>query len=463
MIEFEIPFVCLIFTTVIALEFFTKKKVKIKENYYYKSILIFTLLVNTTNFVSHYLASIYAKDGLTAQFQSIFASINKLGSIFIVFITMNILAYILYISSSNFRKNFLRNNRIFALIGIGIGFLIFLLKFEVYQIGGITSGKGSSVILTFSIAFINLILAFIIAIGNIKKYDKRYNAIYFIIPLIFLLGVFVLFHPQFNIYDLILSLLCYIMYFTIENPDIKLLNEVTLAKNELEQANKVKSHFISSMSHEIRTPVNAIVGFSELIDYANTLEEAKENSKDIRNASEDLLKITNQIFSLYALEKEDNDLILESFNPKETINSVCDLYKYKIENKNIQFNVKIEEMNNLIGDEKIIKKIIAQILDNACKFTNEGKIELLAEFKNEQLQVEIKDTGIGITEKDLKEIFIPFKKSTETKNTIYSGVGVGLSITKILLDKIGGEIKIASKYKKGTQVKINIKASEVVK
>ena len=130
MIEFEIPFVCLIFTTVIALEFFTKKKVKIKENYYYKSILIFTLLVNTTNFVSHYLASIYAKDGLTAQFQSIFASINKLGSIFIVFITMNILAYILYISSSNFRKNFLRNNRIFALIGIGIGFLIFLLKFQ---------------------------------------------------------------------------------------------------------------------------------------------------------------------------------------------------------------------------------------------------------------------------------------------------------------------------------------------
>ena len=83
MIEFEIPFVCLIFTTVIALEFFTKKKVKIKENYYYKSILIFTLLVNTTNFVSHYLASIYAKDGLTAQFQSIFAFYTLVLQIFV--------------------------------------------------------------------------------------------------------------------------------------------------------------------------------------------------------------------------------------------------------------------------------------------------------------------------------------------------------------------------------------------
>ena len=128
---------------------------------------------------------------------------------------MNILAYILYISFESFRKKFVRNNFIFGIGGFITGLLIFLLEFEVYQIGGITSGKGSSVTLTFGVAFINLIITFLIALGNIKKYDKRYNSIYFIIPLIFLLGVFVLFHPQFNIYDLILSLLCYIMYFTI--------------------------------------------------------------------------------------------------------------------------------------------------------------------------------------------------------------------------------------------------------
>ena len=460
MIEFEIPFVCLIFTTLIALVFFTKKKVKIQENYYYKSILIFTLFVHTTNFVSHYSASIYAKEGLTSQFKMVFANINKLGSTFIVFITMNILAYILYISFESFRKKFVRNNFIFGIGGFITGLLIFLLEFEVYQIGGITSGKGSSVTLTFGVAFINLIITFLIALGNIKKYDKRYNAIDFIIPLIFLLGVFVLFHPQFNIYDLILSLLCYIMYFTIENPDIKLLNEVTLAKNELEQANNVKSHFISSMSHEIRTPVNAIVGFSELIDYADTLEEAKENSKDIRNASEDLLKITDQIFSLYALEKENNEIVLERFHPEEIIKSVCDLYKTKIANKQIQFITKINNMPTLIGDKKIIKKIIFQVLDNAYKFTNEGLIELTANYQKEYLEIAIKDTGIGIKESELKDIFIPFKKSTETKNTIYSGIGVGLSITKILLDKIGGNIKIDSKYHKGTEVKIKIKVSE---
>ncbi len=250
------------------------------------------------------------------------------------------------------------------------------------------------------------------------------------------------------------------MYFTIENPDIKLLNEVTLAKNELEQANNVKSHFISSMSHEIRTPVNAIVGFSELIDYADTLEEAKENSKDIRNASEDLLKITDQIFSLYALEKENNEIVLERFHPEEIIKSVCDLYKTKIANKQIQFITKINNMPTLIGDKKIIKKIIFQVLDNAYKFTNEGLIELTANYQKEYLEIAIKDTGIGIKENELKDVFIPFKKSTETKNTIYSGIGVGLSITKILLDKIGGNIKIDSKYHKGTEVKIKIKVSE---
>ena len=99
------------------------------------------------------------------------------------------------------------------------GILILLLDFTVIKEGAITSGEGSSVILTFALVFINLISAIIVALINVKKCDKRYLSIYIIIPLIIGLGLFVMFHPQFNIYDLILTLLCYLMYFTIENPD----------------------------------------------------------------------------------------------------------------------------------------------------------------------------------------------------------------------------------------------------
>ena len=101
MIEFRIPFVCLIFTILISIIFFTKKKIDLEENYYYKNILIFTLLVNLTNFISHYLASIFAQGHITEGFATVFSNINKLGSLFIVIITFNVLCYILYISFKN--------------------------------------------------------------------------------------------------------------------------------------------------------------------------------------------------------------------------------------------------------------------------------------------------------------------------------------------------------------------------
>ena len=194
MIEFQIPFVCLIFTILISIIFFTKKKIDLEENYYYKNILIFTLLVNLTNFISHYLASVFAQGHITEGFATVFSNINKLGSLFIVIITTNILYYILYISFPKYREKFKRNKIINYISYIIIGIIIFLLEFNVYQVGGITSGEGSSVTFTFALVFIDLLIALIVALLNIKKYDKRYYAIYFIIPVIFLLGIFVL-HP----------------------------------------------------------------------------------------------------------------------------------------------------------------------------------------------------------------------------------------------------------------------------
>ena len=107
MIEFQIPFVCLIFTILISIIFFTKKKIDLEENYYYKNILIFTLLVNLTNFISHYLASVFAQGHITEGFATVFSNINKLGSLFIVIITTNILSYILYISFPKYRESYI--------------------------------------------------------------------------------------------------------------------------------------------------------------------------------------------------------------------------------------------------------------------------------------------------------------------------------------------------------------------
>ena len=475
MIEYEIPFVCIIFTEMISIIFFSKKKIELEENYYFKNILIFTLLVNICNFVSHYGASIYLVDTVNNWYANLFAIMNKIGSWFIVIITFNVMSYMLYISFEKYRNNFKFYKMINNIFYIIFGILIMSLEFNVIKEGAITSGNGSSVSLAFGLVFFSLIIAIIVALANIKVYDKRYMSIYIIIPLIIGLGFFVMFHPEFNIYDLILCLLCYLMYFTIENPDIKMLNQMELAKNEAERANRAKSDFLSSMSHEIRTPLNAIVGLSEdnLTYYDKLPNEVIENSKDILNASQTLLEIVGNILDFNKIEANKMEIIDGVYNFKEEIENMCKVTQTRIGEKNIIFNLSIADdiPYELIGDKGKVKEIINNLLTNAIKYTDQGSINLNIKCINDtnknisNIIITCQDTGKGIKAEHISRLFNKFDRLDIEKNTTAEGTGLGLAITKSLVEMMDGKINVQSQYGKGSlfMVQISQKISKLIK
>ena len=252
------------------------------------------------------------------------------------------------------------------------------------------------------------------------------------------------------------------MYFTIENPDLKLINELELAKNNAEKSSNAKTDFLSSMSHEIRTPLNAIVGFSNSILEDNTLEEAKEEAKDIVMASNNLLEIVNGILDISKIEAGKLEMIETNYNPKEIFDDIIKLIKPRIGDKSIELKINIskELPSILYGDSGKIREIIINILTNACKYTDTGWIEFRVDCKNTKnichLIISIEDTGRGIETDKIDKLFTKFNRLEEDKNTTLEGTGLGLAITKNLVEMLNGKITVQSQYQKGSKFTVTI-------
>jgi len=244
---------------------------------------------------------------------------------------------------------------------------------------------------------------------------------------------------------------------TEKEHELRIQNEVALAANE------AKSQFIAHMSHEIRTPMNSIVGFSELALDSKISPKTREYLTRIKDNSNWLLQIINDILDFSKIESRNMDLDVIPFDLNELIKACKFTVSPKAVEKNINlyFHTESSVEKRLLGDSTKLKQVLINLLSNAIKFTEKGEVILSVIIENSTeenvtLRFEVKDSGIGISPEQIKKIFDPFVQADVSTTRKYGGTGLGMTITKRILDLMNSKLEIDSTLGAGTTVRFSL-------
>lgn len=387
--------------------------------------------------------------------------LNRIDVILIVTWCSLMFTYIYYISKPTPIQNIKKQLWIFN----GIVFLLALfLPVEIINSNGIMDSTGPLTYLGFVIAALYIVMMLYVLLTSSKEKKKlnknKYIPFYFLIGLLIVVAILRLVIPSINFISILLSLIDLIMIFTIENPDLKMIEALNAAKDQAEKANQAKTDFLSSMSHEIRTPLNAIVGFSSCIEDAKTLDEAKENAKDVVTASNTLLEIVNGILDISKIEAGKMEITNANYQAYDTFKELGKLMIPRATERGLDLQIHIAEdiPKTLYGDAANVKKVITNILSNAVKYTKKGYVKYdVSCVKNGdicRIIVSVEDTGRGIKPENIDKLFNKFERLDEDRNTTVEGTGLGLAITKQLVEMMGGKIIVQSIYGSGSKFTI---------
>lgn len=465
--DISVQVISLIYVFVLSLVYFLKRKYNFLESRIYKLLLIFTgitlvldignMFIIEKGIIPEVICIVLSK----LYFISLFIWIE----LFVGYVLLNRINIKYESLDELFKKSFL--GKIYLIIGIILfGLLVIMpVNYKMDPVGF----NGMGVVLVYGIALVSSLILSILLLVNSRKISK-YKSWSILTSIILLVITFFIQICNDGIFVIGsgITLITIFVYFTIENPDLKYIDELNALKIKAEEANKAKTYFLASMSHEIRTPMNAIIGLSESLLNSNVPKDIYEDIKNINKAGETLLEIVNNILDITRIEEGKTVVKNVPYSLIDTIMEIKNIISISLSEKPIKFEIEIigNIPKTIKGDEVKVYQILMNLLSNAVKYTNKGTIKLQVEAVNfgskTTLTFKVIDTGIGIKKTDYDKLFKKFERLDQEQGNI-QGTGLGLTITKKLVDMLGGKISFESVYQKGTTFTVIIEQEIVDK
>ena len=438
------------YSVLLMIAYFSKDKIKTLENKVYSKLII----INFIGIILELFCTIFA--GYAKDYLVFYTILNKLFLVELTIWCSVFSVYVFLISSKkekNELKSYLKKVSIFHIvIDVITMFLIFVLpvQFNINDLGYVMYSYGPSVNIVFISSTLYIILMFTCLIRNFKNIkSKKYLPIYVYMVIGVLVGIVQKLHPEILAFTSMEAFITVIMYFTIENPDKKLLEEIHMSKKIADAANEDKSMLIYNMMNEVKSIASDINKSSEVILNSNNLEENRFFAREIISSNNKLYSMANNIYNIDVIDDINVKTVKNKYNIKLLLKEVIGKNKELFEDKDISFRFNIDSNlpNTLYGDSINLKNVLNTIIGNSYKYTDKGYVELSvnAIFKKDivRLIIKIEDSGIGIKAEDLDKCL---NKNTKDQNSLYGA--------RKTINIMGGNLLISSEYNKGTIVTI---------
>ncbi len=456
----------LFYISLLLIIYFSKKRLGTVENKIY-------IILAVTNLIGLILdiSSVY-----TISNMSQYPILNKFVSkAYLVYLLSWMFLFTIYVFIISTNKKSDKNktelhlsdykNKVYPATILYFIFLILTIILPLYykDNGNVIYSYGPSTNLLYFVSGLCIFTWLICLLLNFKQIkQKKYVPIFAFLVIGTLVTIIQGAHPEYLLMTSMETFITFLMYFTIENPDMKLINELNIAKDQAIKANNAKSEFLSSMSHEIRTPLNAIVGFSQALSEEDINDNARDEVKDIMMASNSLLELVNGILDISKIESGKIEIVNTEYQFKNIYDELVILAKARMGDKPLDFRCHYDEdiPPVLYGDYTRVKQVILNILTNAVKYTREGYIDFSVSSVRKddicRLIISVEDSGIGIKQENIPKLFTKFERLDLEKNITIEGTGLGLAITKKLVELMNGTIVVQSIYGKGSKFTIAI-------